>query len=82
MSNESQLRQFTLGELRGVLTDEIIKLRDGSTTPSNVTAVSNASGKILSSFKLELEVAKLLGRKPTGIAGLIGDGEAIAPKSS
>lgn len=68
------IKQFTLNELRGVLSDEIEKLRNGSSTPAGVNAISNASGKILSTFKLELEVAKMLGRKPSGsIAGLLGE---------
>jgi|GEM_PF-923901 len=67
------IKQFSLNELRGVLSDEIEKLRGGSTTAASVNAVSNASGKILSTFKLELEVAKLLGKKPS-LNGLLTDG--------
>lgn len=64
------VKQFTLNELRGVLSSEIEKLREGNSTAASVNAISNASGKILSTFKLELEVAKLLGRKPQ-LAGLL-----------
>ncbi len=66
------IQQFTLNQLRGVLSHEIQKLRDGNTTAASVNAVSNASGKILSTFKLELEVAKLLGKKPQ-LAGLLSE---------
>jgi hypothetical protein len=45
--------------------------RPGDTTPASVNAISNASGKILSSIKLELDVLKMLGKKPTSIAGFI-----------
>lgn len=65
-----QASVMTMNELRGVLSDEIRKIRSGDTTPANVNAISNASGKILSSIKLELEVMKLLGKKPN-IAGFI-----------
>lgn len=76
MAEATVIKQFTLNELRGVLSDEIEKLRGGNTTAASVNAVSNASGKILSTFKLELEVAKLLGRKPK-LAGMLGDGESV-----
>lgn len=64
---------FTLNDLRSVLSDEIKKLRSNNTTAASVNAVSNATGKILSTYKLELEVAKLLGRKPNNVAGLLGE---------
>lgn len=70
------IKQYTLNDLRCILSDEIEKLRTGSTTPANVNAVSNASGKILSTVKLELEVMKLLGKKPSNIAGLIETGDS------
>lgn len=72
MAEATVIKQFSLNELRGILSDEIEKLRNNSTTAANVNAVSNASGKILSTFKLELEVARLLGKKPTAIAGVLG----------
>lgn len=75
MAEATLIKQFSLNELRGILSDEITKLRDGASTPAGVNAVSNASGKILSTYKLELEVAKILGKKPTScFAGLIEDG--------
>lgn len=68
MAEATLIKQFSLNELRGILSDEITK-------PAGVNAVSNASGKILSTYKLELEVAKILGKKPTScFAGLIEDG--------
>jgi hypothetical protein len=66
------IQQFTLNELRGILSDEIDKIRSGSTTAANVNAVSNATGKILSTIKLELEAVKMLGRKPTSLAAIAG----------
>ncbi|MCH8047687.1 MAG: hypothetical protein IID44_28675 [Planctomycetes bacterium] len=53
-----------MNELRAILADEIKKIRDGETTAANVNAVSNATGKILSTVKIEMEYAKLLGRAP------------------
>lgn len=63
---------FTLNEIRGILSEEIEKLRKGDTTAGNVHAISNASGKILSSVKLELEAMKMLGKKPVGLTALTG----------
>lgn len=57
------LPTLTLEELRGILSDEINRLREGHTSAASANAVSNATGKILSSIKLEMEYAKLTGRK-------------------
>lgn len=53
-----------INELRTILCEEIDNLRSGNTTPANVNAITNATGKILSSVKLEMEYAKLTGKKP------------------
>ena len=50
--------------LRQILSEEIEKLRKGETTPATINAITNATGKILSSVKLEIEYHKLLGMKP------------------
>ena len=55
---------MSLDEIRAVLADEIRKIRDGETTAANVNAISNATGKILSTVKIEMEYAKLLGHTP------------------
>ena len=54
----------TINDLRTILSEEIDKVRNGSTTAANVNAITNATGKILSSVKLELEYAKLSGKTP------------------
>ena len=72
MSEAKVVQSYTLNELRGILSDEIDKIRKGSTTPANVNAVTNATGKILSTIKLELEALKLMGRKPTSLLALTG----------
>ena len=54
----------TVEDLRAILADEIGKIREGKTTPANVNAITNASGKILSTIKLEIEYNKLHGKVP------------------
>ena len=53
-----------INDLREILSEEIDKLRQGKTTPASINAITNATGKIFSSIKLELEYAKILGEKP------------------
>jgi len=53
-----------INDLREILSEEIDKLRAGKTTPANINAITNATGKIFSSIKLEMEYAKTLGKKP------------------
>jgi len=67
-----RIRQYTLNELREILSDEIGKIREGGTTASNVNAISNATGKILSTIKLELEAVKLLGKTPASLKAIAG----------
>lgn len=57
-------KRLDINGLREILSDEIEKLRNGETTPANVNAVTNATGKILSTVKLEMEYHKLLGKTP------------------
>ena len=54
----------SLDDLRKILSEEIDKVRKGETSAANVNAVTNATGKILSSIKLEMEYYKLLGKVP------------------
>lgn len=56
--------QLNMEELRGVLVEEIHKIRDGNATAANVQAITNAVGKILSTIKLEMEYCRLVGRTP------------------
>lgn len=55
---------YTLDELRIVLSDSIRDLRDKEASPANVNAISNATGKILSSVKLQMEYYRLIGQTP------------------
>ena len=52
----------TINDLRAILAEEIAKLRAGETTAANVNAVTNATGKILSTVKIEMEYNKLCGK--------------------
>lgn len=54
----------TVNDLRVILAEEIDKIRAGTTTAANVNAVTNATGKILSTVKMEIEYNKLLGKTP------------------
>jgi len=51
-------------ELRKILSEEIVRHRAKETNASSLSAISNASGKILTSVKLEMEYRKLLGETP------------------
>ena len=63
----------TVNDLRKILAEEIGKVRSGDTTAANVNAIVNASGKILTTIKMEIDYAKLSG-KPLTIGWL--DAEA------
>jgi hypothetical protein len=55
---------FSLDEIRVLLADTVRELRAGTSSPATVNALSNATGKILSSVKLEMDYYKAIGRKP------------------
>jgi hypothetical protein len=55
---------FSLDELRVVLSDSIRDLRVSEASAANVNAISNATGKILSSVKLQMEYYRLIGKTP------------------
>lgn len=71
MPKPKVIKTMNLGELRSLLIDQMESLRDGQTTPANVNAMANVSGKFLQSIKLELEAHKLLGQAPNAIQGLL-----------
>jgi len=54
----------SINDLKNVICEEIDKLRNEKTTAANVNAITNASGKVISMVKLQLEYAKLIGLKP------------------
>lgn len=62
--NPRDITPMTLEDLRAILSDEIHKIREGQTSAASVNAISNATGKILSTVKLEMEYCRLTGRTP------------------
>lgn len=54
----------TVNDLRTILAEEIAKIRSGDTTAANVNAIVNATGKILTTVKMEIEYNKLIGKTP------------------
>jgi hypothetical protein len=77
MGKTKVLTQLSLSDLRSILSEQIEKIRTGQATAASVNAISNASGKILSSIKLELEYHKMIGKTPN-IPALLTEQE---PKS-
>lgn len=65
---------LSLDDLRAILSDEILKIREGNATAASVNAISNATGKILSSVKLQMEYYKMTG-KSIDIPLLMGPGK-------
>jgi len=57
-------KKMDIQDVRTILAEEIIKLRNEETTPAYVNAITNATGKILSTVKMEIEYAKLIGQTP------------------
>jgi len=58
------IKSLNLDEMRGILSDEIHRIRAGETTPANVNAVNNAVGQILRSVKLQMEYFRQTGKTP------------------
>ena len=77
MANELK----TVNDMRIMLTEEIIKLRNGETSAANVNAIVNATGKILSTVKMEIEYNKLLGKVPTIPFIQVGKAAIAGPKT-
>lgn len=59
-----EMELSTVNDMRMILADEIKRLRAGESTAANVNAIVNASGKILTTIKMEIEYSKLLGKTP------------------
>ena len=69
-----------MNDIRAMLCEEIEKLRNKETAPSNVNAIVNATGKIISSIKLEIEFAKLTNRDPVSKFLELDDAATIKKK--
>lgn len=59
---KSEIR--TIDDLRVILASELITLRSGKTSSSRANAVARTTGQILSTIKLEMQYAKMLGFSP------------------
>lgn len=55
----------TVEDLRDTLAEGIQRLRQGKMTAHDLAAMTNATGKMIQSAKLELDYAKANGIKPT-----------------
>lgn len=55
----------TTAELRTVLCDTIASVRAKTMPPDAAEAISNASGKIIASIRVELEYRRMRGEIPT-----------------
>ena len=62
--NKMKTQTMNVNDLRTILAEEIEKIRNEETTAASVNAIVNATGKILTTVKMELEYAKLLGITP------------------
>jgi len=63
---------MTLTELQSVLSDQIRKIEADETTPEKVNAISNASGKLLASVRLQMDYSRLSGKPLPDIPMLNG----------
>ena len=53
-----------VNDIRLILADEIKRLRAGDSSPATVNAVVNATGKMLTTVKLEMEYMKAINKLP------------------
>jgi len=63
-AKKEETGKLTLGAIRDLLWEEMHSLRAGDTSAANVSAMTNASGKILSTVALELKYAQMTGQAP------------------
>lgn len=54
----------TVNDLRNILAEELVKLREGKATAKDVNAIANVASKILHSVKLELDYCKMTRQTP------------------
>lgn len=57
--------ELNISELREVLSESIRGVRNKTTSPAEANAITNASGKILSTVRLELEYCKITNQIPS-----------------
>ena len=76
-TDQGRGQSFSVDEMRVVLSDSIRDLKSSESSAANVNAISNAVGKILSSYKLQIEYYRLIGRTPE-IISLEGPSSGLA----
>ena len=67
--------ELSMGSIQKILWDEIHNLRNGDTSAANLSAITNASGKILSTVALQMKYAEMTGQKIEDNVILIGKKE-------
>jgi len=61
---EQRIQKMNIDKLRTILVEELTSLREGTTTPDVANAITNVSGKIMATVKLEMEYCKMVGKTP------------------
>ena len=61
---EIEKPELSVNSIRNLLWDEIHELRTGHTSAANLSALTNATGKILSTVVLQIKLAEMTGQKP------------------
>lgn len=56
--------QLSIDELRQTISSTIRRLEAGETTAAVANGIANLGGKLLGTYKLQMEYAKLLGKTP------------------
>lgn len=54
----------SVNDLRKILVEQINNVRSGKSTSAQANAITNATGKILTSIRMELEYSKSIGKTP------------------
>ena len=52
----------TIADIQSILWTEVQRIQAGETSAANVNAIANATGKILSAVKLQMEFYRLTGK--------------------
>ena len=61
---------LSIKSIRNLLWEEIHNLKDGNTSAANLSAITNASGKILSTVVMQMKYAQMTGQKMENMEGV------------
>lgn len=67
MTHKTRHDPYTIDDLRGVLSEVLDNLREGSITPAVANATNSAVGKMLSTVRLQMDYQKMTGRASSAI---------------